>query len=637
MTTPRRPMTAPPAAVHAAPAAVAAAARRPIYLAALAACAGLAAAGGCSFQDPEPFDPAALARAEQTPAADQPRRQLPAISGTLDSPFLPENADPAAEPGRGLQIREDEVEELRRASFPPVPELALPLREVVQRAVVNNFEVKVAGYDPAIEEARVVEADARFDPVFFAETQFQRNNSQINQGSTTFDDTDPFLREDSTDFQNAIGLRQLFRSGGQAELRVENNYLEIGGDRVTLQDTDEVESWEQQVVLRVTQPLLRDFGRGVNEARLVINRDNQRISVLEFRREVERVIREVEETYWRLAQAIEVVEIQEELLDRTITGARQVFGRQGDDVSRVQLAQFNSRVESRRATLIRARAQVRDLSDRLKRLMSDPALPVAGPTVVVPATEPIEQRLTFDLPDLVESAMLNRSELGEQRLRIGSAGTAVRVAESNRLPQLDLVLSAGLQGIGEDYGDAWQEFTEDTNFTGGVGLQFEIPIGNRAANAVYLRAHLQRQQAVAQYEALIQQVAEEVSTSLRGVETAYLEIAAQRQARLAAADALDALEERELGGEPLSPSFINTKLSQQEQLAEAQRAEAAAISDYNVAVADLELAKGTLLRYNNVLLDEADQPMTRRPRPDGALYTPPAEPSEPPATAVPGN
>ncbi len=570
---------------------------------------------GCNYPKAEPFDPATLAAAERAEAEQQPRRTLPPISSTLDTPFLPENA---TQTDRGLQLDRDAVDRLRASSFPEVAQVELSLQEVIQRTVANSPEVRVAAFDPAIEESRVTEADARFDPVAFAETQLQYNRTRLNQsGGNDPDFTDPgnvildFFEDETIDVRNSLGLRQQLRSGGQAELRLDSNYLNFDGDRI---DTfDQIpESYEQQLVFRLTQPLLRDFGRGVNEARLVINRNNQRVSVLEFRRELERVLRE--ETYWRLRQAVAVVRIQEELLDRTIAGAEQVLGRFGDDAGRLQLAQFNARVESRRLTLIGARAQVRDLSDRLKRLMGDPSLPVAGPTRVLPATEPIEQRLNFDLADIVESALANRAELGEQRLRISSAGTALGVAESNRLPRLDLVLSAGIQGIGQDFGDSWDEFVSDPGFTGGVGLQFEIPLGNRGANAIFVRAHMQRQQAVAQYEALIQQVAEEVSTSLRAVETAYLQIAGARQASLAAADALQALDDRELGGEALSPAFINTKLSQQEQLADAQRSEVQAISEYNIAVANLELAKGTLLRYNNVLLDEAAEPITQRLR-----------------------
>ena len=68
------------------------------------------------------------------------------------------------------------------------------------------------------------------------------------------------------------------------------------------------------------------------------------------------------------------------------------------------------------------------------------------------------------------------------------------------------------------------------------------------------------------------------------------------------------LQVREDNNEPLTPQFVDQKLRQQEQLAQAASAEAQAIANYNIAIANLERAKGTLLRYNNVVLQEQALP-----------------------------
>ena len=63
--------------------------------------------------------------------------------------------------------------------------IRMPLREIVQRAVANNLDVKVAGYDPAIDETRVTEAEARFDPTFFTNS---------NTASIAFSGRTPTIR-----------------------------------------------------------------------------------------------------------------------------------------------------------------------------------------------------------------------------------------------------------------------------------------------------------------------------------------------------------------------------------------------------------------------------------------------------------
>jgi outer membrane protein TolC len=111
-------------------------------------------------------------------------------------------------------------------------------------------------------------------------------------------------------------------------------------------------------------------------------------------------------------------------------------------------------------------------------------------------------------------------------------------------------------------------------------------------------------QAIDQYRGLVDQVTLDVRTAMREVNTTWQEMVGTRNARFAAADSLAAIEERERANEPLTPEFINRKLDAQAQLADAERAEATATYGYMIALSDLEHKKGTLLRYNNVIMQE---------------------------------
>ena len=197
-------------------------------------------------------------------------------------------------------------------------------------------------------------------------------------------------------------------------------------------------------------------------------------------------------------------------------------------------------------------------------------------------------------------------DLAQQQLRIDSSGIAERVAEKNLLPALNLQLQASFQGAGEEFADAFDAQLGFGNRNYTLGFDFEMPIGNRAARAVFRRAQLQRLQAIEQYRALLNTINEEVQVGYRDVVTSYEEILQRHTQVLVAADSLEALLERERQGvEALSPAYIQTKLNAQENLAQAQSSEALAISNYNIAIAHLERSKGTLLRYDNVLMEEA--------------------------------
>ena len=220
-------------------------------------------------------------------------------------------------------------------------------------------------------------------------------------------------------------------------------------------------SWTSGLTLQYTQPLLRDFGYDTNRARIYINQNDQRISVLDFRDKLEEALLQVEQTYWQLYESQEVVKVQEELLQRTLDTAEKIQQRALRDTDRSQLTQALSEVYSRRADLAQAKGQVAQLSDQLLRFINDPDMPVAGGVVVRTTSEPVDAPLLFDFKDALDTALASRPELSQQLLRIDSAGSALRVAKSNLLPRLDAVLSGGVQGLDSDFGGA-----VDDQFTG---------------------------------------------------------------------------------------------------------------------------------------------------------------------------
>ncbi len=543
---------------------------------------------GCNFAEPPPFDPRAFQQPERDRAGEVQSRAKRPLPTTLESPFLTSGTGatvrPTTLPTTGPALESDLV-------------IRMPLQEIIQRAVANNLDVKVAGYQPAIDETRVVEAEARFDPSFFSNLGF----TSTDRGALGLFNT---AAGNANVITSQTGIRQNLQSGGSASLSYQVGWT----DPTKFQGSSRPQFWDNDLVLEVNQPLLQNFGNEINRARITINRNNQRISLLDFRKQLEESASDIEKAYWQLVSAERDVKINEKLLDETTRTAEVLFKRKGQDVTRVQLSQANASIESRRATLIRAKARVRDVSDQIKRLMNDPDMPVASGAVILPANAPMEEPIRFDLKDQIDTAMENRFELGQQQLRIDSASTAALVGKNNLLPRLDAVGSVSISGTETNLHETVKDQLQSDLLSYSIGLQFEIPIGNRAARAVYQRAMLQRQQAIDQYRNLIGQVSLEVKTALREVDTTWEEMVATRQARFAAADALLAIQQREEGGEALTPTFVQLKLDTQERLAQAASSEVTAISNYNIAISRLEQTKGTLLRYNNIVMEEENLP-----------------------------
>ena len=572
---------------------------------AAAAATTLLALHGCA---PRPEPPVSLraVQAEQIDAAaDVEYRRLDALpAGEYRfDPARPRDAanyDPVPRVRRELDAGTDADigEGLPIATTQPADSarvVGLPLRECVRRATLNNFDVAVAAYEPAIAETRIVEAEARFDPVFQLTGEYQ-NQNQVNPDAGNFGETERLTA--------SAALTQLLPSGSQLQLQYQTIYNDFKNNPFLGLNVPNP-SYTSGLTLQFQQPILRNFGFDTNRARIFINQNDQRISVLEFRDRLEEVLLQVEQTYWQLFEAQRQVEIQEELLERTLETGNIIRIRAGQDASREQVSRALAEALSRRADLIEAKGRVAQLSDELLRLMNDPDLPVAGDVLVRTTSEPVEAPLLFDLEDATATALSSRPELAQQILRIDSARSAERVGRSNLLPQLDLVLSGGLQGIADDYAGSVDDQFSGDGLSAGVGLQLEIPLGNRGARATLKRALNQRDQAVTQYQALVQQVAAEVSQTQRQASVNYARLTQLREARLAIRDVVEQLGVEERADPRLTPEFVDRKLRTLSQLLQAQSNEAGAIAEYQRSLAEYERAKGTLLRYNNIVIEEA--------------------------------
>ncbi len=568
---------------------------------------------GCGLKEAPPFDPRDLQRAERARAAGTPTLPMKPLPTRLE-PLQPTTREinaatnPTAPSTRPIVVRPLGNE----------PTVRLSLQEIVQRSVANSGEVRVAGYDPAIAETRIIEAQARFDPTFFTNINYEHQDIQSAGQPNIFGTINDRRFGRITQVQRGDiytiepGIKQLLPSGGEVSIsqQVQSFYFK---PRTTVANP----YWQNQLKVQLTQPLLRDFGYEVNQARITIARNDQRVSLLDFRKTLEDNVASIEKDYWDLEEAEQEIRIQEELLNRTRDTAdilikQFINGKQG--VSRVQTSQATASIRSRESVLIDARRRLGDLSDDIKRRMNDPEFPVAGPVVLLPANVPVESPISFDFNDVVSTAMDNRFELGQQQLRINSAAVAQDVARVNTLPKLDAKIGAAIEGVDANESHAASNQFTDSHVGFSIGLNFELPIGNREALAVLRRSRLQRMQAIEQYRFLIDQVTQDVKTALRDVNAGWLLMGSRRQARFAASDTLLAIEQREAQGEALDPTFVQLKLDTQERLADSEREEALAIANYNKAIAQVERAKGTLLRYNNVVMQEENLPSGRRPR-----------------------
>lgn len=467
----------------------------------------------------------------------------------------------------------------------------LSLSEAIAMAVAGNLDLEVARMAPKIAAEQVTQASAAFDAVLFANADWQKLDTPQPAGVT------PGLSNDvqQENFTLNTGVRQTLTTGGTAQLETSL----ARNERVP--SFFNVDSYyDADVLLSLNQPLLRGFGSDVNTSQIVLARNAEASSREQLRQAMNNLVQQVEAAYWNLDLARRRVLIQQRLLDRTIAERDRLEERAGFDASPVRITEANSRVELRRADLIRVRALVRNASDQLKRLINSDDLPLAEETLVLPSDAPADAPITFNLLDSVTTALERRPELAQSLLNISDAEVRQRVADNNKLPQLDLTAALGLNGIDEDdWPDAYDDLSDGDYIDYILGLAFEQPLGNREAKALASQRQYERDQALLAYRRDAQDVVLEVKNALRDVLTNYELVGATRAARWAAADSLRAINVQEDAGAALTDDFLlDLKLNAQERLADAEFQEAQAITNYMTSIAELYRSMGTLLeRY----------------------------------------
>lgn len=497
-----------------------------------------------------------------------------------------------------IQTKEAAIQKLSaEIKAKETPTYAMSLQRVTELVAKNNLDIRLAKIIPAISQTQVTQAEAVFDAVYFANLNISATDQPQppTVALAVFGNTQQNTRGLQT------GIRKTLSTGGQVSISTEFNRQNRDPSFFIVNTF-----YESNVLLTLTQPLLRNFGSDVTRSQIALAQNAKRESVQDVRERMIQVLAASEQIYWQLVQAQQQLMIQTRLWKVANDERVRLAKRLGFDVTPSTFSEILSREELRRSDMIRARQDVRVASDALKQLLYSKDVPLSGETLLVPLDSPIDMAMKYSILDSITSALANRPELRRARLEIKDSSIRQRVAQNQTLPQLDLTLTSRFNGVSTtSIADAY-DFLGDGEFIDYIlGIQFEVPIGNRGPEAFLRQRQLERKATVINYRRLAQTAVREVKDSMRTVATSFELIGATRAARRAAAENVRTLLVKEDAGEPLNENFIDLKLRRQETLAQAEIQEVQALTDYNIAIARYYQALGTLLERNGIEFDES--------------------------------
>jgi outer membrane protein len=470
------------------------------------------------------------------------------------------------------------------------PIVGLSLQEAIARVVKHSLAIRVEGYNPAIKESLIHEAEANFDAVAFGNSQYSHSNEPLLAPSNS----------NGTNWTNTFGIKQLLPTGTQIQ----------ASTGFALRDTAPGFSappgksyYTANINLQLVQPLLRGFGADVNEATIYLAQRDLRISLSQFKQQVMTTVGDVEEAYLNLILARTNLEVLERLVAASEGTYNDVEARKGIDATKASINQALSALESRRADLHDAQKFYRAASDKLKSLLNDPELDINSNILINPIDRPIAEPIQYDALECIQTGLRQRPEMQQARLQLERADIVLKVAKNDLLPKLDLTLAFQSNGFDRGLDQAYGS-TFDHNFDETVALKFEMPLGNRFAQSVVDRRQNERRQAITNMVQNAQLIVLDIKTQLREVYSNFDVIKYRDNVRKAARDEFEGIIDLE-NIRPRTPEFLQLKLDSQAKLAQAEQQLIQVIVNYNLAIERLERAKGTLLEYDRISLDKA--------------------------------
>jgi outer membrane protein len=454
-----------------------------------------------------------------------------------------------------------------------------------------------------------------FDPILTGTLQWDRNQSL---GTNVFANPATFTRTTTADFS----YNQGFHSGANLSVGFNNNRISTNS---TFQSLSPLLTSNFRAT--ISQPLLSGFGLLPNTRFIRIAKNNREISDVAFRLQVITTVNQIQNIYWDLVNAYENVKVQQDsltLANKTLSDNQKQV--EIGTLAPIEVVRARSVVATNQQSLIVAQTnlQLQQLlvKNALSRTLVDPVLAdaevIPTDTMLVPDNEPV-----VPIQDLVNEALSHRAELAESRIDLTNRDITTRSAKNALLPTLNAFAYYGGAGLGgtqntdctsngcpppntipaTSYGGTIGQMFDSTAPDKGVGLQLNIPLRNRSAQADQVRAQLEYRQAQMRLQQQENQIRIEVRNAQFSVQQTRASVEAARAAVELGKQSLDA-EQKKYG---LGASTTTLVLQNERDLTQAQSNLVSANSAYEKARVELDRATGATLDRLGILMADAER------------------------------
>lgn len=475
------------------------------------------------------------------------------------------------------------------------------LDDIIEVAVRLSPDIARARADRDIAQGSAGAARRDQSWVLSANTSYERNalgadtpDQRLQPGQLLADDK----------LSGTVGLARNLPTGGNLSLELglvhERQELNITGELLAMAAGPQSECGENvdifcqdQASARLTlkQPLARGLGSDVALAQQRKADLSAAEATIKAQLAAEQMIRDLVAAYWELAYAAYEVDVRTESLD---------IAKKQDQVTRQEMRAGTSTQTA--LDSVSYEIAIRDEAVLVSKLAFEKksldlrrkaGLEIGRRDIVVRPGEPFEiDKQDWSIDDILAKSHTINRQLASVVLEKRIADVDVDVTHNAMLPQVDLNLSGALQGFGDTSSAAFAGVSGGDGFaysvSAGLTMSFEL---SGAAKSAHAAAVAKRHRLDVDRVDLERQLDADVVSSVKVVMSG--------RTRVALAEKAIAIAESNLRAE--QASFLAQRsnnfqvMQRQSQLIEAKLRRGRAITDYHVAVAQLQFLSGTLL------------------------------------------
>ena len=342
--------------------------------------------------------------------------------------------------------------------------LMLSLQDAISLALENNLAIQVQRYTPWLDEVNLLRAKSGinglvpFDPTLTGNFNLQDSVTPLNNplfagviptGTTT--STSQLAPAYIQHIGNVnLQYSQYFPTGTQFQAAMTNNRTSSNFGFFNLYNP----YLQSALTLTITQPLLRGFGNLPNTRLIIEAKRTIKVGISQLEQQVIATTTQVSNDYWELVYARENVKVEEAALGVS----QRLFDENSrrleiGTLSSLDVLTAQSQVASDRQALVQAQSvQLQDETTLLNDLTVNP---LDGPLLhaeIIPTTaiSTPDTGENVQIEDAVKEAWQKRPELKQAALNLENAATDLKVTKNELLPSVSIFgeyIASGLGGV----------------------------------------------------------------------------------------------------------------------------------------------------------------------------------------------